>query len=321
MLCILFCLVVWYLPLRRDFYFVQPAKKIYESLFGDGVNASALPHIQFIRFLRRTEGVEAAHKYFLDARKSPNCRYHVFVAWHFVAHNVFEAGLKRFMHEPGYILDLTHYLSIQVEQRRKEALSRTGEDGSSAFESSLRDVVSRYIFMDLWPCSSQDLDYLARQEWLVKNINKKAEKSILLNGVGSIGAEKGSAGLLNIAKTSTTSAKVIYPDTSRMIIYDLGQKQVVAFDTTVPGLPAASNSVIPAPSAPLAGGTGTTKALSLNEILKVLPLALVAFVTHFPSKNKSGVKPNGAPGVTGSQTASSSGGGSVFSGELSGSTE
>lgn len=40
---------------------------------------------QFIRFLRRTEGVEAARKYFLDARKSPNCTYHVFVAYAMMA--------------------------------------------------------------------------------------------------------------------------------------------------------------------------------------------------------------------------------------------
>lgn len=37
--------------------------------------------LQFIRFLRRSEGVEAARKYFLDARKSPNCTYHVYVAY------------------------------------------------------------------------------------------------------------------------------------------------------------------------------------------------------------------------------------------------
>lgn len=54
--------------------------------------------------------------------------------------------------------------SIQVEQRRKEALSRTGEEGASALEDSLQDVVSRYSFMDLWPCSSKDLDHLVRQE-------------------------------------------------------------------------------------------------------------------------------------------------------------
>lgn len=41
--------------------------------------------LQFIRFLRRTEGVEPARKYFLDARKSPSCTYHVYVAYASVA--------------------------------------------------------------------------------------------------------------------------------------------------------------------------------------------------------------------------------------------
>lgn len=54
--------------------------------------------------------------------------------------------------------------SLQVEQRRKEALSGKGEEGASALENSLQDVVSRYSYMDLWPCTSKDLDHLARQE-------------------------------------------------------------------------------------------------------------------------------------------------------------
>lgn len=41
--------------------------------------------LQFIRFLRRNEGVEAARKYFLDARKSPDCSYHVYVAYALIA--------------------------------------------------------------------------------------------------------------------------------------------------------------------------------------------------------------------------------------------
>ncbi|KAL6002017.1 Cleavage stimulation factor subunit 77 [Asimina triloba] len=197
---------------------IQPAKKIYENLLANDVNATALAHIQFIRFLRRTEGIEAARKYFVDARKSPNCTYHVYVAYAMMAfcldkdpklaHNVFESGLKKFMHEPGYILEYADFLCrlnddrnvralferalsllppeesvevwkrftqfeqtygdlasmLKVEQRRKEALSRTGEDGLSTLEGSLHDVVSRYSFMDLWPCSAKDLDHLARQE-------------------------------------------------------------------------------------------------------------------------------------------------------------
>lgn len=46
----------------------------------------------------------------------------------------------------------------------KEALSGKGEEGSSSLESSLQDVVSRYSYMDLWPCSSKELDHLTRQE-------------------------------------------------------------------------------------------------------------------------------------------------------------
>ncbi|KAL2564538.1 hypothetical protein AAZV13_19G052500 [Glycine max] len=219
---------------------IQAAKKIYESVMGDGDSATTLSHIQFIRFLRRTEGVEAARKYFLDARKSPSCTYHVYVAYATMAfcldkdpkmaHNVFEAGLKRFMHEPVYILEYADFLirlnddqniralferalsslppeesvevwkkftkfeqtygdlasMLKVEQRRKEALS--GAEDGTALESSLQDIVSRYSFMDLWPCSSNDLDHLARQQWLAKNINKKVEKSILPNGTTLLGA-------------------------------------------------------------------------------------------------------------------------------------
>ncbi|XP_030952136.1 cleavage stimulation factor subunit 77-like [Quercus lobata] len=303
---------------------IQSAKKIYESLLGDGVNTTALAHIQFIRFLRRTEGVEAARKYFLDARKSPNCTYHVYVAYAMmafcldkdpkVAHNVFEAGLKRFMHEPVYILEYADFLTrlnddrniralferalsslppeesvevwkrfthfeqtygdlasmLKVEQRRKEALSRTGEEGPSALEGSLQDVVSRYTFMDLWPCSSNDLDHLARQEWLAKNINKKIEKSALPSGPGSV--DKVSTGLMS---NSNVSAKVVYPDISKMLIYDPRQKSGMEI---LPSTTASSNLSNPIVS--IVGG-GTTNAF--DEILKATPPALVAFLASLPA--------------------------------------
>lgn len=301
---------------------IQPAKRIYESLLVNNPNATSLAHIQFIRFLRRNEGVEAARKYFLDARKSPSCTYHVFVAYAMmafcldkdpkVAHNVFEAGLKRFMHEPGYILEYADFLCrlnddrnvralferalsllppeesvevwkrftqfeqtygdlasiLKVEQRRKEALSRTGEESSPASDSTLYDVVSRYSFMDLWPCSSKDLNHLARQEWLAKNINKKVDKPTLLNGVDLV--DKGSIGQMNSSKLSALSAKVVYPDTSRMVIYD--PRQALG-----PQIPLVPSSNIPAA---LVGG-GNTKVV--DEILKVMSPALVAFITHLPA--------------------------------------
>ncbi|CAJ2637247.1 unnamed protein product [Trifolium pratense] len=281
---------------------IQAAKKIHENLLGDGDNATALAHIQFIRFLRRTEGVEAARKYFLDARKSPTCTYHVYVAYASVAfcldkdpkmaHNVFEAGLKRFMHEPVYILEYADFLTrlnddqniralferalsslpledsvevwkrfvkfeqtygdlasmLKVEQRRKEAF---GEDATAASESSLQDVVSRYSFMDLWPCASNDLDNLSRQEWLTKNMNKKVEKCIMLNGTALI--DKGS-----IPSISTVPSKVVYPDTSKMLIYDPKHN--------------------PGTGAVTSGGTN-----AFDEILKATPPAVVAFLANLPA--------------------------------------
>ncbi|WCJ18367.1 Cleavage stimulation factor subunit 3 [Euphorbia peplus] len=308
---------------------IQPAKKIYESLLGDGVDATALAHIQFIRFLRRNEGVEAARKYFLDARKSPNCTYHVYVAYALMAfcldkdpkmaHNVFEAGLKRFMHEPVYILEYTDFLSrlnddrniralferalsslppeesvevwkrftqfeqtygdlasmLKVEQRRKEALSRTSEDGASTIENSLQDVVSRYSFMDLWPCSSKDLDHLARQEWLAKNISKKAEKSSVSNGLGT--TDKGS---IVITSNSAASAKVIYPDTSSMVIYEPRQKHETGISpsTTAPASGTASNQL---PNT-IVGLVGAGPTNTFEEILKATPPALVSFLSNLP---------------------------------------
>lgn len=307
---------------------VQSAKSIYESLLGDGVNATALAHIQFIRFLRRTEGVEAARKYFLDARKSPNCTYHVYVAYARmafcldkdpkIAHNVFETGLKRFMHEPVYILEYVDFLSrlnddrniralferalsllppeesvevwkqfiqfeqtygdlasmLKVEQRKKEALSRMGEEEASTLEGSLQDVVSRYSFMDLWPCSSKDLDHLARQEWLTKNINKKVEKPTLSNGPGNL--DKGSSPSMT---NSSVSLKVVYPDTSQMVVYDPRQKPGPAMppSTMAPGIAASStfsNTTV---------AIGNDKSThTVDDILKAAPPALVAFLGNLP---------------------------------------
>ncbi|KAK6143519.1 hypothetical protein DH2020_023867 [Rehmannia glutinosa] len=309
-----------YAELEESHGAAQAAKKVYESLVGDGVNATALSHIQFIRFLRRTEGVEAARRYFLDARKSPNCTYHVYVAYAMMAfcldkdaklaHNIFEAGLKRFMHEPSYILEYADFLCrlnddrniralferalsslppdesvevwnrftqfeqtygdlasmLKVEQRRKEALCRTAENGESALENSLQDVISRYSFMDLWPCSSKDLDHLARQEWLSRNVNKKIENAVPANG-----ATSGDRSISGIPNNPNISGKIVYPDVSRMMIY--GPRQQT-------GPPAPGISGVPLPNGVTVNSGGTT---AIDDILKVLPPSLATFVANLPA--------------------------------------
>ncbi|EOY19416.1 Tetratricopeptide repeat-like superfamily protein isoform 1 [Theobroma cacao] len=316
---------------------IQSAKKLYESPLGNGADTTALAHIQFIRFIRRTEGVEAARKYFLDARKTPTCTYHVYVAYALmafcldkdpkVAHNVFEAGLKHFMHEPAYILEYADFLSclnddrniralferalsslpqeesievwkqftqfeqtygdlasmLKVEQRRKEALSGKSEEAASVLESSLQDVVARYSFKDLWPCTSKDLDHLSRQEWLAKNIGKKVEKSAFSNGSVTIDKNPSAP-----TSNSTASVKVLYPDISQMVVYDPRQHSGTAAppNTTAPAILAASNPL----SNPTISAVDSGSANAFDEVLKATPPALVAFLTNLPALE--GPKPN-----------------------------
>lgn len=313
---------------------IQASKKIYENLLRNSSTATALGYIQFLRFIRRTEGVEAARKFFTEARKSPNCTYQVFVAYAMmafcldkdpkVAHNVFEAGLKRFMHEPAYILEYADFLCrlnddinvralferalsllppeestevwnrfikfeqtygdltsmLKVEQRRKEALSRTGEEGSSALEGSLLDVVSRYSFMDLWPCSSRDLDHIARQEWLAKNMNGKSEKAFIAQPSGMSGFDKNSFGQGENIKSLASSAKIVRPDLSRMVIYDPRQKPGSGYfmNSMMPGVPSIPGSV---QHNAIAGSASK----SLDDALRYMSPTLVSFIVQLPVVN------------------------------------
>ncbi|PHT63894.1 hypothetical protein T459_32192 [Capsicum annuum] len=166
---------------------------------------------------------------------------------------------------------------LKVEQRRKEALSRAGDEGTSELESSLHDVVSRYSFMDLWPCSSNDLDHLARQEvlqvlllaWFNTELNSVFQLYSLIPGLLSL--DKTSSG---VSSNTNPPAKIVYPDTSKMTVYDPRQ---------MPG-PAAlaissASGTLPY-SCPFSSGGSPN---SLNDILKSLPPAFAAFIANLPA--------------------------------------
>ncbi|MCO5608015.1 hypothetical protein L7F22_062218 [Adiantum nelumboides] len=197
---------------------IQEAKKIYKNLVKNTATASSLAHIQFIRFVQRMEGTESALKALVEARKSPLCTYHVYVASAMmvlciekdqkIARDIFEMGLKKYIHEPAYVLEYADFLCrlnddqnvralferalsvlppeesvevwnrfvlfeqtygdlssmLKVQQRRKDALMQFGDEGAASIEHSLQQLISRYRYLDLWPCSAQDLDHLARQQ-------------------------------------------------------------------------------------------------------------------------------------------------------------
>ncbi|KAF4357733.1 hypothetical protein G4B88_023191 [Cannabis sativa] len=252
---------------------IPSAKKIYEIFLGDEANATALAHIQMAHNV-----FEAGLKRYADFLTRLNDDRNI--------RALFERALsslrpedsvevwKRFVRFEQTYGDLASML--KVEQRRKEALSGISEENSSVFEGSLQDVVSRYSFMDLWPCSTRDLDHLARQEWLVNNINKKSDKSTILGGSGFI--DKSTAGLISNANVTSN---VVYPDVTQMMTYDPRQKlgTGVPLNTTVPGVPPnnLSNPVVTIVS-------GQAQATDpFDEILKSTPPALLAFLTNLPA--------------------------------------
>lgn len=123
--------------------------------------------------------------------------------------------------------------------------------------------------MDLWPCSSNDLDHLARQEWLARNINKKTDKPTL--GIEAGSADKTPSG---VSSNTNPPAKVVYPDTSNMTVYDPRQMPGPA----ALAVPSASGTL--SYSDPLSSSGPPN---SLNDILKSLPPAFAAFVANLPA--------------------------------------
>jgi len=97
----------------------ETARAFFEQLIN--TNPSALAYIQFMRFLRRCDSVEASRKMFTRARKDiRNVSYHVYVAAALmefqlnrepkVARNIFELGLKTFPESIQFALEYIDFL-------------------------------------------------------------------------------------------------------------------------------------------------------------------------------------------------------------------
>ncbi|KAG6552890.1 hypothetical protein Mapa_005545 [Marchantia paleacea] len=336
---------------------IEEAKKVYETLLRNDSTANALAYIQYMRFVRRTEGVEAARKIFLEARKSPGCTYHVYVASATmelcvdkdpkVARNIFELGLKKYSHEPAYVLEYADFLCrmnddrnvrvlferalkvlppdesvevwnrfmafeqaygdlqsmLKVEQRRREALNQNSEDGPSSIEGSLQQLIARYRFLDLWPCSSSDLDHLARQQIIAQKPLTKSEKppvSQVPNMLSIQSTDKAQPTVI-VADGSTSmsvSVNIVRPDISHMVVYDPRQGFAGMMNSVpMPGLGLQMRPPAPPPSGlpprlagppPLPPGRPPDVALGpkvSEEVLKSLPSAVSSFLSRLPAVN------------------------------------
>ncbi|EFJ31023.1 hypothetical protein SELMODRAFT_270661 [Selaginella moellendorffii] len=302
---------------------IKDAKKIYETLVSHEKIANSLAHIQLMRFVRRTEGIEAARKVFSEARKSPSCTYHLYVACAVmvfcvdkdpkVARDIFELGLKKYIHEPSYVTEYADFLCrlnddrnvralferalnvlpaeesvevwnrflafeqmygdipsmLKVAQRRKEAL--TGDDGVAvaSSESSMQQLISRYRFLDLWPCSSQDLDHLAQQQIMLQKLE---EKQLAIGNVQ--GAKKSQNSV------ATPPKNLIRPDVSQMTPYD--PKPAGNDALVLSGLGLQGSTAMPGLASRAGLGRGPADDSSMEELLRLLPPAVKTFLSQLP---------------------------------------
>ncbi|KAJ7523485.1 hypothetical protein O6H91_18G051600 [Diphasiastrum complanatum] len=339
---------------------IKEAKRVYESLLRNSSTANALAYIQYMRFTRRTEGSEGARKIFFEARKAPACTYHVYVASAAMvlcidkdpkaARTIFELGLKKYIHEPAYVLEYADFLCrlndernvrvlferalsvlppeesievwncfmafeqlygdipsmLKVEQRRKEALSQTGDDGVAAAESSLQQLITRYRFLDLWPCSSGDLDHLVRQQMMAQRLSGKTEQQALTSGSGNGmgGNERAipASGTEGLA-ASFPGGHIVRPDLAQMIVYDPKQGLGGPIPGQVPlsGIGPVSGFSTLGPQAGMTFGPsllglqhqlaqgplppGIMSSAGLDEILNSLPPSLSSFFSRLPPVN------------------------------------
>ncbi|PRW58683.1 Suf-domain-containing [Chlorella sorokiniana] len=103
----------------------QQAQEQAQQAQQGGVQLSAeqgtLAWIQYMRFARRAEGIMAARKLFMRARKWPDMRWQAYAAsalmeWRHEAkdtipRNIFELGLKSHLGEPGLVLAYAQFLT------------------------------------------------------------------------------------------------------------------------------------------------------------------------------------------------------------------
>nr|CAB3234132.1 cleavage stimulation factor subunit 3 [Phallusia mammillata] len=240
---------------------------IYQRLLDIKDIDQTLTYIQYMKFTRRAEGIKAARAVFKKAREDQRIKYHVFVAAALmeyyctkdkqIAFKIFELGLKRFGHEPDYLLAYIDYMShlnednntrvlfervltsgslppdksgtiwnkylefennvgdlsslLKVENRRLEAFKADYEGKTTCL------LVDRYRFLDLFPCSTEQLRALGYKQD-VWGQSKLATASSMLTTSAAVASETGTSSSTDVAETKKRAGYYV-PDFAQMLPY------------------------------------------------------------------------------------------------------
>ncbi|KAI5716904.1 hypothetical protein M8J76_014431 [Diaphorina citri] len=197
-----------------------------------------LTYIQYMKFARRAEGIKSARNVFKRAREDEKSSYQVYISAALmeyycskdknIAFRIFELGLKKFSHIPEYVMNYIDYLShlnednntrsnigdlasiVKVEKRRSAVLTKMAE-----FEGKdTAQLVDRYKFLDLYPCSPAELKSIGYTE-VTKSAMKAGTTAGTTGSTALFSSQAGLDGLDEERKGKT----LVRPDLTQMIPY------------------------------------------------------------------------------------------------------
>eukprot|EP01130_Rhizamoeba_saxonica_P018209 TRINITY_DN9037_c0_g1_i1.p1 TRINITY_DN9037_c0_g1~~TRINITY_DN9037_c0_g1_i1.p1 ORF type:complete len:583 (-),score=141.69 TRINITY_DN9037_c0_g1_i1:47-1795(-) len=185
---------------------IEEAVEIYEKLLNK--KDDTLVYIEYMRFARRSIDMKAAQKIFFRAKNSPNATYHLYIAaakieYHIngnyiAAKNIFQIGLPLFKKGDldKYIIEYMQFLFDNNDKETIEDIFKKATHDFSEEETpeiwntylefrrmqnkSVQNIkkkkkgivnqIHRFKYMDLWPCSFEEINALTYEKKSSTNI-------------------------------------------------------------------------------------------------------------------------------------------------------
>ncbi|KAF7493188.1 Cleavage stimulation factor subunit 3 [Sarcoptes scabiei] len=133
------------------------AIKIYEKLLRIETPEfnPTLIYVQYMKFIRRTESITSARAIFKRAREDTRCTYEIYIASALMEYycskdiniscKIFELGLKKFLHEPNFILAYIDFLSHLNEENNIRVLFERVLSGDALSPEKSLEIWNKFL--------------------------------------------------------------------------------------------------------------------------------------------------------------------------------
>lgn len=166
-------------------------KEIYEKLLSMTEVDPSLCYIQYMRFLRRIEGIRSARAIFKRAREDSRISYHVFVAFasmeYFctkdkkIANKIFQLGCRIFGHIPEYLLAFYEFLTHINDDETIRHYFDSILTGTQLPKEASSEIWSTWIDFENYAGNLDDISkVLKKREQVYEDVNQLEERQTLL---------------------------------------------------------------------------------------------------------------------------------------------